>query len=98
MDIVPYVAAAQEYLGSHPGVDTCIGAFVAVLGAHPLQCADAAASLTAKIPPLRFLLKKNWPAIKDFLDKFEGRFGEDLASEPEQPAALPPAAPAAPAA
>ncbi len=90
MDIVPYVAAAQDFIATHPGLDTCAGMFVAVLGSHPLQCADAVAGLVAKVPPLRLILKKNWPAIKEFLDKFEERFGSDL---DEAPAAAAPSAP-----
>lgn len=86
MELVPYVAAAEAFLRTHPGIDTCGGMFLAVLGSHPFECADAVAGFVAKVPPLKYLLKKNWPAIKEFLDKFEERFGADL-QDPEPVAA-----------
>lgn len=81
MDLVPYVSAAQDFLSVHPGYDAALGAFMAVLGSHPLQCADVASGIVARIPPLRYLLKRNWPEIKDFMDKFEDRFGANLADD-----------------
>ncbi len=91
MDIVPWVASAQTFLASHPALDAAGGAFLGMLASHPLQCADAVCKVVEKIPGAKPLLRKNWPAIKDFLDKFEERFGTDLATDdapaPEKKAA-----------
>ncbi len=91
MDIVPYVAAAQAFVGSHPLADTALGFVFGGLAANPLLCADLTFAAVEKVPPLRYLITKNWPAISAFLDRFQERFAQDVkkSESAEQPSGEP---------
>lgn len=84
MDIVPYVAAAQEFVISHPFADTVAGFIAGGLAANPITCADLTFRVVDKIPPLRYIIKSNWPEINLFIDRFQEKFGADV-SAPDKP-------------
>lgn len=79
MDVVPYVAAAQDFFNNHPGADATAAFLAGGMAGNPIACANLAFKVVDKIPPLRYLVTQNWPAISDFIDKFQERFGADVA-------------------
>lgn len=94
MDLVPYVAAAQEYLASHPAYDAVGGFVLGGLAANPLTCADLMFATISKIPPLKWVVVKNWAAIDAFLDRFQERFAKDIKDDATPIVLTPPVEPA----
>lgn len=84
MDIVPYVASAQQFVIDHPLADAVAAFSFGLLAANPIACAELAFRVVDKIPPLRYVIKANWPAISSFIDRFQEKFGTDI-SAPEEP-------------
>ena len=92
MDIVPYVAALQTYVQTHPLADSVASFIAGGLAANPSLCANMAFKMIDKIPPLRWVITSNWPKISRFIDRFQDQFGKDVeASNKEAVTGAPPA-------
>ena len=78
MDIVPAVAAAQDYLGSHPWATFALGSAAGYAASNVPQMTSMAFKVAMRFPPFKAAILANPKRAKEVIDLIEKELDREI--------------------